>query len=148
MNFTHLDNLILTIGKEAANALINKLKTNNSVATGNLIAACHPVIQKDLEAIAMVINLPEYAEYLDKGTKPRKAGSGGFNEAIRKWVAVKGLPPQSTFPIARSIWDNGTSPHPFLIEYDNVVQFFLTSNTIEIAIEDDVTEELRRFISN
>lgn len=155
MKFNHLENLISKIGKEATNALLQELLKNDSIASGKLLNSVHPNISVDLEEILLLISLPEYAEYVDTGTRPRTAGSGGFTQAIQKWVQEKGFPPQSAFPIARTIWTQGVKARPFLFKWEETLHIFGLNldgqlneeNPFKQAVERDFTEHLNIFIN-
>ena len=111
--------------------LKNKLKANDSYASGDLVNSVRGVVKQNGKYIVISIQLNEYWKFIENGTKPHWPPV----DAIKKWVSVKKILPrplktgklptenQLAFLIARKISKVGTKPKPFL--YNTIKDFDL-----------------------
>lgn len=102
--------------------LKNKLKANDSYASGTLSNSLKGIVKQNGKYIVISIQLEDYWEYIENGTKPHWPPV----DAIKKWISVKPVLPrplksgklptsnQLAFLIARKISRVGTKAKPFL----------------------------------
>lgn len=88
-------------------------------------------LQKDAK---IIIEAPEYLTFIDKGRRPGKMPP---IQAIARWVNLKGLSPESAWPIAVNIMKFGIKP-------TNVIQKAITQWEKELPtiIEEDLANSL------
>lgn len=102
--------------------LKNKLKANDSYASGDLVNSIRGIVKQNGKYIVISIQLEDYWKYIENGTKPHFPPV----DAIKKWISVKPVLPrplksgklptsnQLAFLIARKISRVGTKAKPFL----------------------------------
>lgn len=102
--------------------LKNKLKANDSYASGTLSNSLKGIVKQNGKYIVISIQLEDYWKYIENGTKPHFPPV----DAIKKWISVKPVLPrplksgklptsnQLAFLIARKISRVGTKAKPFL----------------------------------
>lgn len=103
--------------------LKNKLKANDSYASGDLVNSIRGIVKQNGKYIVISIQLEDYWQFVENG---RKAGKYPPISEIRKWISVKPILPRPTnsgklptdnqlaFLIARKISKFGIKPNPFL----------------------------------
>lgn len=103
--------------------LKNKLKANDSYASGTLSNSLKGIVKQNGKYIVISIQLEDYWQFVENG---RKAGKYPPISAIKKWISVKPVLPRPTksgklptanqlaFLIARKISRVGTKAKPFL----------------------------------
>lgn len=103
--------------------LKNKLKANDSYASGDLVNSIRGVVKQNGKYLVISIQLEDYWQYVENG---RKAGKYPPINAIKNWISVKPVLPrplksgklptanQLAFLIARKISKVGIKPKPFL----------------------------------
>ena len=102
--------------------LKNKLKANDSYASGDLVNSIRGVVKQNGKYIVISIQLEDYWKYIENGTKPHWPPV----DAIKKWISVKPILPrplksgklptdnQLAYLIGRKISKVGTKAKPFL----------------------------------
>lgn len=121
-----MDKLDLTTIQDITNNFVvdlkNKLKANDSYASGDLVNSIRGVVKQNGKYIVISIQLEDYWKYIENGTKPHWPPIS----EIRKWISVKPVLPrplpngklptanQLAFLIARKISKVGTKAKPFL----------------------------------
>ena len=103
--------------------LKNKLKANDSYASGDLVNSIRGIVKQNGKYVVISIQLEDYWQYVENG---RKAGKYPPINAIKNWISVKPVLPrplksgklptqnQLAFLIARKISRVGTKAKPFL----------------------------------
>lgn len=131
--------------------LKNKLKANKTNASGNLSNSIRGVVKQNGKYIVISIQLEDYWEYIENGTKPHWPPV----DAIKKWISVKPVLPrplksgklptanQLAFLIARKISRVGTKPKPFLkptiTDFDLINKVY---NEVATLINKQLEEEI------
>lgn len=121
-----MDKLDLTTIQDITNDFVvelkNKLKANDSNASGTLAKSIRGIVKQNGKYIVISIQLEDYWKYIENGTKPHWPPV----DAIKKWISVKPVLPRPTksgklptsnqlaFLIARKISRVGTKAKPFL----------------------------------
>lgn len=121
-----MEKLDLTTIQDITNNFVvelkNKLKANDSYASGDLVNSIRGVVKQNGKYIVISIQLEDYWKYIENGTKPHFPPV----DAIKKWISVKPVLPRPTksgklptanqlaFLIARKISKVGIKPKPFL----------------------------------
>lgn len=103
--------------------LKNRLKANDSNASGTLSNSLKGIVKQNGKYIVISIQLEDYWQFVENG---RKAGKYPPISAIRKWISVKPVLPRPTksgklpttnqlaYLIGRKISKVGIKPNPFL----------------------------------
>lgn len=121
-----MDKLDLTTIQDITNNFVvelkNKLKANDSYASGDLVNSIRGVVKQNGKYIVISIQLEDYWKYIENGTKPHWPPV----DAIKKWISVKPILPrplksgklptdnQLAYLIGRKISKVGTKAKPFL----------------------------------
>lgn len=121
-----MEKLDLTTIQDITNNFVvelkNKLKANDSYASGNLVNSIRGVVKQNGKYIVISIQLEDYWKYIENGTKPHWPPV----DAIKKWISVKPILPrplksgklptdnQLAYLIGRKISKVGTKAKPFL----------------------------------
>jgi hypothetical protein len=121
-----MDKLDLTTIQDITNNFVvelkNKLKANDSYASGDLVNSIKGVVKQNGKYIVISIQLEDYWKYIENGTKPHFPPV----DAIKKWISVKPVLPrplksgklptdnQLAYLIGRKISKVGTKAKPFL----------------------------------
>ena len=124
----------------AAQEMVDKLYSNNSVVTGNLVRSIKVQPVKDEQGnITYPISLKQYGIYVDDGAE---RGAGGMPpvKAIADWIRLKRIsvpsamtPTQFAWAVAKSIEKRGQrfkKPKPFI---DVSLQTAMNQNLQKIA---------------
>ena len=122
-----MDKLDLTTIQDITNnfcvELKARLRTNKSIASGDLVNSVKGIVKQNGKYIVISIQLEDYWRFLEYG---RKAGKYPPLSAIRKWISVKPVLPrpietgklptinQLAYLIGRKISENGIKAKPFL----------------------------------
>ena len=122
-----MDKLDLTTIQDITNDFVvelkNKLKANDSNASGTLSNSIRGIVKQNGKYIVISIQLEDYWQFVENG---RKAGKYPPLSEIKKWISVKPVLPrplkngklptanQLAFLIARKISKVGTKANPFL----------------------------------
>jgi hypothetical protein len=91
-----LKDMLIDKGKEASGTLVNSIRT---------------AVRSDGNKFVIEVFAEDYLRFVDKGRAPGKFPPP---EAIRSWVAIKGLPEEAAFPIARKIALQGIPATPIV----------------------------------
>jgi len=129
MDLTKTEIAINKYGKTLVADIIAKLKKTNASASGNLIKSLTYKLGEGIEELMVQVEADDYFKYVDEG---RRRGEQPPLAAIKKWVAIKGLPPASAYPIAKKIGKFGIKPK-------NILRDILKPNTI--TKDDDILAE-------
>lgn len=121
-----MEKLELTTIQDITNDFVielkNKLKANDSYASGDLVNSIRGVVKQNGKYIVISIQLEDYWKYIENGTKPHWPPV----DAIKKWISVKHVLPrplkngklptdnQLAYLIGRKISKVGTKAKPFL----------------------------------
>jgi hypothetical protein len=121
-----MDKLDLTTIQDITNDFVvelkNKLKANDSYASGDLVNSIRGVVKQNGKYVVISIQLEDYWKYIENGTKPHWPPV----DAIKKWISVKPILPrplksgklptdnQLAYLIGRKISKVGTKAKPFL----------------------------------
>lgn len=132
-------------GDDYIKILTALLKKKDKRASGALINSLSSKIQETARSIVIIIESNDYLKYVDEG---RKAGKYPPLNALSKWMALKNIPKEALFPIARSIYKFGIKP-------TNVIQQttkeFETSPTLTKKYEENIAsfieEELYKMLT-
>lgn len=95
-----MDNILVKIAKNLVENFKDVLKDNK--ATGNLESK----IKWSVGLYFVQIELPQYAEFLETGTKPHNVSP----YVLKEWSEIRGVNP---FAVAANIRKFGTKPHPW-----------------------------------
>lgn len=122
-----MEKLELTTIQDITNNFVvelkNKLKANDSYASGDLVNSIRGIVKQNGKYVVISIQLEDYWQYVENG---RKAGKYPPINAIKNWISVKPVLPrplksgklptanQLAFLIARKISKVGIKPKPFL----------------------------------
>lgn len=122
-----MDKLDLTTIQDITNNFVvelkNKLKANDSYASGDLANSIRGIVKQNGKYIVISIQLEDYWQFVENG---RKAGKYPPISEIRKWISVKPILPrplksgklptdnQLAYLICRKISKVGTKAKPFL----------------------------------
>lgn len=122
-----MEKLELTTIQDITNDFVvelkNKLKANDSNASGTLSNSIRGIVKQNGKYIVISIQLEDYYQFVENG---RKAGKYPPINAIKNWISVKPVLPrplksgklptanQLAFLIARKISKVGIKPKPFL----------------------------------
>ena len=150
-----MDKLELTTIKAITDNFVlelkNRLKANDSYASGNLSNSIRGVVKQNGKYIVISIQLNEYWKFIENGTKPHWPPV----DAIKKWISVKPILPrplksgklpttdQLAYLIGRKISKVGTKAKPFLkptiTDFDLVGKVY---NEITKLINKEIEEEI------
>lgn len=150
-----MDKLNLTTIKDITNNFVvelkNKLKANDSYASGDLVNSIRGVVKQNGKYIVISIQLEDYWKYIENGTKPHFPPL----DAIRRWISVKPVLPrplpngklptdnQLAYLIGRKISKVGTKAKPFLkptiTDFDLINKVY---NEVLTLINKQITEEI------
>lgn len=117
-------------------AILDAGKSN----TGRLIDSIQFDLVETAEDIVLQLSAEDYLDYVNYGRAP---GTYPNMNAISKWVQLKGLPQEATFPIAHNIFKYGIPPSGIYNDAIEELDSFTTK-----ALEEDLTEELLESIVN
>ena len=122
-----MEKLELTTIQDITNDFVvelkNKLKANDSYASGDLVNSIRGIVKQNGKYVVISIQLEDYWQFVENG---RKAGKYPPINAIKNWISVKPVLPrplksgkvptanQLAFLIARKISKVGIKPKPFL----------------------------------
>jgi hypothetical protein len=132
-------------GDDYIKILTALLRKKDKKASGALINSLSSKIQQTAKDIVIIIESNDYLKYVDEGRKPDKYPP---LNAISKWMALKNIPKEALFPIAKSIYKFGIKP-------TNVIQQttkeFETSPTLTKKYEENIAsfieEELYKMLT-
>ena len=132
-------------GDDYIKILTALLRKKDKKASGALINSLSSKIQQTAKDIVIIIESNDYLKYVDEGRKPGKYPP---LNAISKWMALKNIPKEALFPIAKSIYKFGIKP-------TNVIQQttkeFETSPTLTKKYEENIAsfieEELYKMLT-
>jgi len=124
----------------ATQEMVERLYSNNSVVTGNLVRSIRVQPEKDANGvITYPISLKQYGIYVDDGAE-RRAGGMPPVQAIADWIRLKRInvpaamtPQQFAWAVAKSIAKRGQrfkKPKPFI---DVSLQAAVNQNLQNIA---------------
>jgi hypothetical protein len=124
----------------ATQEMVERLYSNNSVVTGNLVRSIRVQPEKDANGvITYPISLKQYGIYVDDGAE-RRAGGMPPVQAIADWIRLKRInvpaamtPQQFAWAVAKSIAKRGQrfkKPKPFI---DVSLQAAMNQNIQKIA---------------
>jgi len=124
----------------AAQEMVDRLYSNNSVVTGNLARSIRVQPEKDANGVITApISLKQYGIYVDNGAE-RRAGKMPPVTAIADWIRLKRIsvpaamtPSQFAWAVAKSIAKKGQrfkKPKPFI---DVSLQAAVNQNLQNIA---------------
>ena len=124
----------------ATQEMVERLYSNNSVVTGNLVKSIRVQPEKDANGvITYPISLKQYGIYVDDGAE-RRAGGMPPVQAIADWIRLKRInvpaamtPQQFAWAVAKSIAKRGQrfkKPKPFI---DVSLQAAMNQNIQKIA---------------
>lgn len=121
-----MEKLELTTIQDITNDFVvelkNKLKANDSYASGDLVNSIRGLVKQNGKYVVISIQLEDYWKYIENGTKPHFPPV----DAIKKWISVKPVLPrplksgklptdnQLAYLIGRKISKVGTKAKPFL----------------------------------
>lgn len=121
-----MDKLDLTTIQDITNNFVvelkNKLKANDSYASGDLVNSIRGIVKQNGKYIVISIQLEDYWKFIENGTKPHFPPV----DAIKNWISVKPVLPrplksgklptdnQLAYLIGRKISKVGTKAKPFL----------------------------------
>lgn len=132
--------------KDFKRAWVKKLRATDHIASGHLMNDMDWKVEMDTRGWHITITLPEYAMYVDKGTKPHFPPV----DKIKEWIEVKPVIPrpmsngrlpsteQLAFLIARKISKVGTKP-------TNVITDTINEFELKRRLAEKVDEEIRRY---
>ena len=122
-----MEKLELTTIQDITNDFVvelkNKLKANDSYASGDLVNSIRGIVKQNGKYVVISIQLEDYWQYVENG---RKAGKYPPINAIKNWISVKPVLPrplksgklptdnQLAYLIGRKISKVGTKEKPFL----------------------------------
>ena len=150
-----MDKLDLTTIQDITNDFVlelkNRLKANDSYASGDLVNSIKGVVKQNGKYVVISISLEDYWKYVENGTKPHWPPV----DAIKKWISVKPILPrplksgklpttdQLAYLIGRKISKVGTKAKPFLkptiTDFDLVGKVY---NEITKLINKEIEEDL------
>lgn len=131
INFYSDDEMIMNFldslneyGKKVADEYKQRLEADDKRATGKLIDSITPVVDKNWGTLLFTVNIKmeDYWKYVEKGLKgrgsaiknssspypvPRSPGAIAYYLEKNGWLDARGLPRESKWAIAQSIWDKG-----------------------------------------
>ena len=133
--------------------LKNKLTTNDSNASGDLVNSIRGVVKQNGKYIVISIQLNEYWKFIENGTKPHWPPIS----VIKRWISVKPVLPRPTksgklptdnqlaYLIGRKISKTGTKAKPFLkptlTDFDLAGKVYNeVVNLINKQLEQDLTD--------
>jgi hypothetical protein len=118
--------------------LRKELQTQQHIASGALAASLR--MAKDGNDYVVIGR--HYSYWVNFG---RRAGSLPPITAIANWVAIKGLPTEATWPIAKTIAAKGTPGQPYVVwkEGNSIKRTDFVSDTIE-RCKERIKEELQQ----
>lgn len=135
----------------ATQEMVDRLYSNNSVVTGNLVRSIRVLPEKDANGVmTFPISLKQYGIYVDDGAE-RRAGGMPPVKAISEWIRLKRInvpsamtPQQFAWAVAKSIAKRGQrfkKPKPFI---DISLQAAMNSNLQNIAdaVANDVANNI------
>jgi hypothetical protein len=96
------------------------------------------------DAAQIIIEAPQYLEFIDKGRKPGKMPPV---QAIANWAQVKGINPKWAWPISVNIMKFGIKPTNVIQKTVNRIETELTQE-IETSIATYVEEQITNNINN
>ncbi len=99
--------------EDFVNSVILVLENKDANATGNLQRSLDYRFVENIGELDINVIGEKYYTYLDNG---RKSGKFPPINAIRKWVAVKGIPQGAVWPIAQKIFQFGIPPRNITLE--------------------------------
>lgn len=102
-----VDNIYKTledIGKQVIKEMGDIIKSNNSVASGNLLNSLSYDVYVENGVWNLVIEYADYGKYIDKGRHP---GRFPPKSDIENWMRLKGIPKQALWPIMVKIKKGG-----------------------------------------
>lgn len=139
-NYPLLELEISDVAVIAAQEMVDRLYSNNSVVTGNLVRSIRVQTEKDANGVITApISLKEYGIYVDNGAE-RRAGGMPPVKAISEWIRLKRIkvpsamtPTQFAWAVAKSIEKRGQrfkKPKPFI---DVSLQAAMNQNLQNVA---------------
>lgn len=97
-------------GKDYVKIMVAVLKGNKpypKVASGSLINSINYKLQDTAQGINLILVANDYLKYVDQGRRP---GTYPPIQAIKKWVAIKGIPKEAAWAIRTNIYKFGIKP--------------------------------------
>ena len=139
-DYPRLELELSDVANFAVQEMADKLYSNNSVVTGNLVRSLRVQPERDANGvITYPISLKEYGLYVDNGAE-RRAGGMPPVKAISEWIRLKRInvpsamtPTQFAWAVAKSIAKRGQrfkKPKPFI---DVSLQAAMDQNLQNIA---------------
>lgn len=138
LDLTNIENLVEEFVYQYASRVLDE----GHNASGNLVMTMKKVIQYDGKWLVISLDIPKYAIYLERGTKPHFPPI----DAIKKWIKIKPVLPraikgklptenQLAYLIGRKISRVGTEPL-------NLIHNTMVAFDLENKIYNEILEQL------
>jgi hypothetical protein len=132
-------------GKDYVKILVGLLKGNKpyaKVASGSLINSINYRLQDTANGINVQLLANDYLTYVDKGRKP---GTYPPIQAIKRWVAIKGIPKEAAWAIRTNIYKFGIKPTNVLRRTTQLIETSRDANRkYEQRMVDNIVKLLER----
>jgi hypothetical protein len=132
-------------GKDYVKIMVAVLKGNKpypKVASGSLINSINYRLQDTAQGINIILVANDYLKYVDQGRKP---GTYPPIQAIKKWVAIKGIPKEAAWAIRTNIYKFGIKPTNVIRKTKNIIETSRNANRkYEQRMVDNIVKLLER----
>lgn len=126
-NYPITKNYLTTYGNQVEQEIETRLRNNDKYSSGDLYDSIRYEIKENSVKFTISFYMLDYGRFVDKGVKGAesgKAGEGGTSpyafrskmpppKAIEKWMKIKGIPAEASYPIRRTIFRLGITPTNF-----------------------------------
>jgi len=132
-----MDKTLIKIGKEIVKELIKNL-SKHGLQSSDLANSINYKINQGV----LIIDMNEYGEFVDSGTKPHMPPVDELNS----WAQSKGL---NVWAVAMNINKFGTEAQPFLLDFDKIINDIteeITESGFEL-FEDDVDDIIENYFN-
>lgn len=125
--FKNTDKFVRTYGNQVEQEIERRLVAAGKDASGKLLQSIRYDVKEKANKIIIAFYMADYGKYVDKGVQGAesgRAGDGGRSiykfknkmpppKSIEKWLKIKGIPKEASYPIRRSIYRFGITPTNF-----------------------------------
>lgn len=131
---------VKTYGNQVEQEIEKRLASSGHEASGKLMQSIRYEVRETAKGVVLKFAMADHGKYIDKGItgagvvpgfkgKVKKVNKGQYDpidkrvhkfgkkmppeKSVKRWMQIKGIPKEASFPIRRSIWMFGMEPTNF-----------------------------------
>jgi hypothetical protein len=155
--FKHTKAFLHKYGNSVEQEIKVRLRNNGKMGTGALYDSIDYEVTETSTKFKITFHMLDYGRFVDKGvegSESGKAGEGGSSqyaytnkmppkEEIERWMKIKGIPLEASYPIRRKIFTLGITPTNFFT-IPTTRRIKQLEQGVKEAMVKDIDENLRR----